>query len=95
MGSLIAALLLGLVCGAIARAIVPNDAFSHFSGWKSWAASTVLGLIGAMVGFWLFRLIGIGDADKFDWGGLIGAVIGSIIVVIAASWAIKKFLRPA
>lgn len=90
MGSVLAALLLGLVAGAIGRALVPNDAFSHMSGPASWVASTVLGLVGAMVGFWLFRLIGIGDADKFDWGGLIGAIIGAVIVVWGASWVMKR-----
>lgn len=90
MGSVIAALLLGLVAGAIGRALVPNDAFSHMSGPVSWVVSTVLGLAGAMLGFWLFRLIGIGDADKFDWGGIIGAVIGAVIVVWGASFVLKK-----
>jgi uncharacterized membrane protein YeaQ/YmgE (transglycosylase-associated protein family) len=32
-----------------------------------------------------------GDDDAFDWGGIIGAVIGAVIVVAIASWAIKRF----
>jgi len=92
VGSLLAALALGLVSGAVARALIPNDAFTELSGWKSWVASTVLGLLGALVGYWIFTgLLGIGDTDKFDWGGLVGAVIGSVIVVAAASWLIKRF----
>ena len=91
IGSLIAALLLGLVCGAIGRALVPNDAFTSMDGPKSWIVSTVLGLIGALLGYWIFTgLLGIGDADKFDWGGLIGAIIGAVIVVFAASMLIKR-----
>lgn len=91
VGSVIAALLLGLVCGAIARALVPNDAFRYMSGWKSWMLSTGLGLLGALVGYWIFTgLLGIGDDDKFDWGGMIGAVIGAVIVVIVASAIIKR-----
>lgn len=91
---MIGALLLGLVAGAIARALVPNDAFSHMSGPASWAVSIVLGLIGAWVGFWLFTsVLGIGDADKFDFGGIIGAIIGSIIVVAVSSFLIKRFAR--
>ena len=74
LGSLIAALILGFVCGAIARALVPNDAFQQMEGWRSWAASTVLGLIGALVGYLVFAgLFGIGDDDAFDWGGIVGA----------------------
>ncbi|MEE3852384.1 GlsB/YeaQ/YmgE family stress response membrane protein [Gordonia sp. LSe1-13] len=91
IGSLIAALALGFVCGAIARALIPNDAFKDMSGWKSWATSTALGLLGALLGYWIFTgLLGIGDEDKFDWGGLIGALIGSIIVVAIGSAVLKR-----
>lgn len=94
LGSLIAALALGLVAGALARALVPNDAFNAMSGWKSWATSTALGLAGALVGYWFFTgVLGIGDEDKFDWGGIIGALIGAILVVIVASWVIKRFAK--
>lgn len=91
IGSLLAALALGFFCGAIARALIPNDAFSRMSGWKSWALSTGLGLLGALVGYWIFAgLFGWGDEDKFDWGGVVGGVIGAFIVVGVASWALKK-----
>lgn len=91
VGSLLSILALGLVCGVIGRALVPNDAFRAMSGWKSWAASTVLGLLGALVGYLIFTgLLGIGDTDTFDWGGIVGAVIGAIIVVALASWLIKR-----
>lgn len=94
IGSLLAALLLGFVCGVIGRALVPNDAFRALSGWRSWAASTALGLLGALVGYWIFTgLFGIGDEDRFDWGGIVGAVIGAVIVVAVGSWLIKKFWK--
>jgi uncharacterized membrane protein YeaQ/YmgE (transglycosylase-associated protein family) len=45
-------------------------------------ATIALGIFGALVGFFLFtQLLGIGDSDKFDLGGLIGAVIGSMILL--------------
>jgi uncharacterized membrane protein YeaQ/YmgE (transglycosylase-associated protein family) len=92
VGSFIAAMLLGFVAGALARALIPNDAFRHMSGWKSWLLSLVLGLLGAVVGFWVFHgLFGIGDSDKFDWGSIVGAVIGAFIVVLVASFGAKKF----
>jgi uncharacterized membrane protein YeaQ/YmgE (transglycosylase-associated protein family) len=91
VGSLLAALALGFVCGAIARALIPNDAFQAMSGWKSWVLSTALGLLGALVGYFIFtELLGIGDEDKFDWGGVVGALIGSIIVVALASWLLNR-----
>jgi uncharacterized membrane protein YeaQ/YmgE (transglycosylase-associated protein family) len=79
------------VCGAIARMLVPGDAFQHMSGPASWLVSLVLGLVGALLGWWIFTgLLGIGDADKFDWGGIIGAIIGSIIVVAVASLILNR-----
>lgn len=91
VGSLIAALALGLVCGAVARALVPNDAFEHMAGWRSWAVSTALGLVGALLGYWVFAgLLGIGDDDAFDWGGILGALIGAIVVVAAASAILRR-----
>jgi uncharacterized membrane protein YeaQ/YmgE (transglycosylase-associated protein family) len=94
VGSFLAALALGFVAGVIGRALVPNDAFQAMSGWRSWLLSTVLGLLGALVGYFIFtELFGIGDEDKFDWGGIIGAVIGAIIVVALASWLVKRFAR--
>ncbi len=89
--SLISALLLGFVCGVIARMLVPNDAFRMMSGWRSWAVSTGLGLLGALVGYWIFAgLFGWGDEDKFDWGGIVGALIGAIIVVAVGSAILKR-----
>jgi len=91
IGSAISTVLLGLVCGAIARAIVPNDAFEHMEGWKSWLASIVLGLIGAFIGYAIFAgLLDIGDDETFDWGGIIGALIGSVVVVAVASWLMHR-----
>ena len=94
VGSFLAALALGFVAGAIARALIPNDAFRHMRGWRSWLTSTGLGLLGALVGFWIFHgLFGIGDTNKFDWGGIVGAVIGAMIVVAVASFLIKRFAK--
>ncbi|WP_329477955.1 hypothetical protein OG555_37500 [Kribbella sp. NBC_01484] len=88
---MIGALLLGLVCGAVARMLVPNDAFRHMSGPKSWLVSIGLGLLGALLGYVIFTLgLGIGDDDIFDWGGLLSALIGTIIVVPIATWILRR-----
>ena len=94
VGSFISALALGFVAGAIARALIPRDAFRHMHGWRSWLTSLGLGLLGALLGFWIFHgLFGIGDTNKFDWGGIVGAVIGAIIVVAIASFLVKRFAK--
>ncbi len=94
MLGIISVILLGLVCGALARAIIPGDAFEHMSGPVSWFASIILGIVGALLGWWIFAaLLGIGDTDKFDWGGILGALIGSIIVVAIASAILNRGRR--
>jgi len=88
---MIGAVILGLVAGALARLVIPNDAFEHLEGWKSWLATIVLGLVGAFVGWLIFTgLFGIGDTDVFDLGGLIGAIIGSILVLLAVGWFLRR-----
>jgi uncharacterized membrane protein YeaQ/YmgE (transglycosylase-associated protein family) len=88
---MIGALLLGLVCGILARMLVPGDAFRHMSGPKSWLVSIGLGLLGALLGYLIFTVgLGIGDTDIFDWGGLLGALIGTIIVVPIATIILRR-----
>jgi uncharacterized membrane protein YeaQ/YmgE (transglycosylase-associated protein family) len=88
---MIGALILGLVAGALARLVIPNDALKHLEGWRSWLATIVLGLVGALVGWLIFtRLFGIGDTDVFDLGGVIRAIIGSILVLVAVGWFLRR-----
>ncbi len=88
---MLGAILLGLVVGVLARMLVPTDAFRGMSGPASWLVSLVIGLAGALLGYWIFTgLFGIGDDDIFDWGGFFGALIGSIAVVAVVSWFIRR-----
>ena len=91
---MIGALLLGLFCGIVARMLVPGDAFRKMSGPVSWLVSIGLGLLGALVGYLIFTVgLGIGDTNIFDWGGVLSALIGTIIVVIIASWVLRRSAR--
>ena len=88
---MIGALILGLIAGTVARAIMPGDAFKHMSGPTSWGVSIVLGLIGALVGYVIFTvLLGIGDDDIFDLGGIIGAIIGTLIILPVAAFVLRR-----
>lgn len=88
---MIGALLLGLVAGAIGRALVPNDAFEQMSGPSSWLVSIVLGLIGAAVGWAIFTAgLGIGDTDVFDWGGILSALIGVVLVLALINFVARR-----
>jgi uncharacterized membrane protein YeaQ/YmgE (transglycosylase-associated protein family) len=71
---MIGAIILGIVAGFLARALMPGPDPMGF------LATTLLGLAGALVGFFIFtELLGIGDDEIFDLGGLIGAVIGAML----------------
>jgi uncharacterized membrane protein YeaQ/YmgE (transglycosylase-associated protein family) len=88
---MIGALLLGLVAGFIGRALIPNDVFAGMHGPRSWLISIVLGLVGAAVGWAIFTAgLGIGDEDVFDWGGLLSALIGVIIVLLLAGFIARR-----
>ena len=94
---MVGALLLGLAAGIIGRMLVP-DMWSEVSGPKSWLFSLVLGLAGAMLGYLIFTAwLGIGDSDVFDWGGIVSAVIGVILIlpfvgIVARIAGVKKRL---
>jgi uncharacterized membrane protein YeaQ/YmgE (transglycosylase-associated protein family) len=91
---MVGALILGVVAGFIARMLIPNDAFEHLEGVKSWLATIVLGLVGAFVGWLIFAgLFNIGDDDVWDLGGLIGAVIGTILVLLVATFLMRRMGR--
>ena len=88
---MVGALLLGFVCGVIARVLMPGDVFRGMSGPMSWLVSLGLGLAGALVGYVIFTLgLGIGDTDIFDWGGLVGAIIGTLIVLGLAGYFLRR-----
>jgi uncharacterized membrane protein YeaQ/YmgE (transglycosylase-associated protein family) len=76
IGEIIAAIVIGLIAGLLARAIMPGKQAMGL------LLTIVLGIIGAFVGFLIFtELLGIGDSKKFDAGSLPGAVIGAILVL--------------
>jgi uncharacterized membrane protein YeaQ/YmgE (transglycosylase-associated protein family) len=88
---MIGALLLGLFCGIVARVLVPGDAFRQMSGPLSWLVSLVLGLVGAFVGYLIFTIgFGLGDTSIFDWGGVVSALIGTVLVLLIATMVLRR-----
>jgi uncharacterized membrane protein YeaQ/YmgE (transglycosylase-associated protein family) len=89
---MVGAILLGFVAGVVARMLMPGDAFRKMSGPTSWLVSLVIGLAGALLGYLIFTvLLGIGDTDIFDWGGIVGAIIGTLILLPIAGWALRRW----
>jgi len=88
---MIGALILGFVAGVIGRVLMPGDVFRQMSGPTSWLVSLLLGLAGAAVGWAIFTgLLGIGDEDVFDLGGILSAIIGVLIVLPIAGFVLRR-----
>jgi uncharacterized membrane protein YeaQ/YmgE (transglycosylase-associated protein family) len=72
--SIIGWILLGLVAGFIASKIVNK-------GGEGMALDIVLGIVGAIVGGFLFSLVGATGVTGFNIWSLIVAVLGSVVVL--------------
>ena len=72
------AIIVGLIAGFLARAIVPGD------NAMSVGATLVLGLVGSLVGGFLgWVLFGRDAADgAFQTSGLIGSLIGAVVALL-------------
>jgi uncharacterized membrane protein YeaQ/YmgE (transglycosylase-associated protein family) len=68
-------LLVGLVAGLIARAVVPGP------DPMSWVGTMLLGLVGSLVGGFIGDALMKGD-QRFSPAGLIGSIIGAVVVLV-------------
>ncbi len=74
--SLIVFLIVGLIAGYIARALVPGPDPLSLVG------TLVLGVVGSFVGGFVFALFGDSEILDFNTTGLIGSVIGAVIALL-------------
>lgn len=72
--SIIAWLVLGLIAGLIASKIVNRQG-------QGLLMNIVLGVVGAEVGGWLFRLFGMSGATGFNVYSLLVAVLGAVVLL--------------
>ena len=86
---MVGAIILGIVAGYIGRLLMPGRDKMGF------LATMLLGLAGAVVGFLVFtELLGVGDNAMFDLGGLIGAIIGVMILLLLYRVLLKNKEHP-
>jgi uncharacterized membrane protein YeaQ/YmgE (transglycosylase-associated protein family) len=75
---MIGAIILGFLAGFLGRALMPGRQEMGI------LMTLLLGLAGSILGFLIFtELLGIGDNEAFDLGGLVGAIIGVMILLFA------------
>jgi uncharacterized membrane protein YeaQ/YmgE (transglycosylase-associated protein family) len=71
-------IILGLLAGLIAKAILPGEDPGGI------IVTTLLGIIGAIVGGFITKALGFGDPidEFFDLSTWLGAIIGSIVILL-------------
>ncbi|MGL4424817.1 MAG: GlsB/YeaQ/YmgE family stress response membrane protein [Cetobacterium sp.] len=74
-------IVLGLLAGALAKWIMPGKQGGGFF------ATAGLGIVGAVVGGYVGKLVGIGGVEGLNLGSIATAVAGALIVL----WAYMKF----
>ncbi|HVE98973.1 MAG TPA: GlsB/YeaQ/YmgE family stress response membrane protein [Mycobacteriales bacterium] len=78
VGFIIMLVIIGLVAGFIARALVPGD------DSMSIGATILLGIVGSFVGGFLGSLVSGRDSDEsmLHPAGILGSVIGAVIALL-------------
>jgi uncharacterized membrane protein YeaQ/YmgE (transglycosylase-associated protein family) len=76
-------IIFGLIVGALAKLVMPGKDPGGF------VVTTILGIVGALVGGFLGRLLGLYKEN--EPAGFIGALVGAILLL----WLYRRFRRPA
>lgn len=78
IGFIIGLIIIGLIAGFVARALVPGD------DSMSIAATILLGIVGSFVGGFLADVLFRSDGEDagLSPAGIIGSIIGAIIVLL-------------
>ena len=85
MLTFIAYIIIGLIGGTIAKAIMPGEEGG------GWVATTALGAFGALLAGWLGQLIFDSSYQGiFSIRGLIFSVVGAIIILTVQGWLKKR-----
>ncbi len=71
-------ILLGIVAGVIAKALLPGDDPGGF------IVTAIIGIVGALLGGFLARALGLGDPidEFFDVSTWLAAIIGAVILLV-------------
>jgi uncharacterized membrane protein YeaQ/YmgE (transglycosylase-associated protein family) len=83
--SIIGSIIAGIIVGILARLVLPGKQDI------SVIITIVLGILGALLGYWLAGLIGVAETGGIDWiRWLISVVVAAILIVIYGSITGRK-----
>lgn len=69
-------LLIGLIAGAIARALVPGP------DPMAWWQTMLLGVVGSYVGGFIGSLLGDGSVTDIETSGILLSIVGAIVALL-------------
>jgi uncharacterized membrane protein YeaQ/YmgE (transglycosylase-associated protein family) len=73
--SIIVWIIFGLIAGALAKAIMPGDDPGGI------VVTTILGVVGALVGGFIAVNLGFGDISGFDFRSFLIAIAGALLLL--------------
>ena len=76
-------IIFGLIVGALAKFVMPGK------DPGGWIITTLLGIVGALVGGFLGRMLGL--YKESEPAGFVGAFLGAVLVL----WIYRKTRKPA
>ncbi len=83
--SIIGSIIAGIIVGVLARLVLPGKQNI------SVLITIVLGILGALIGWWLAGLIGVQETGGIDWiRWLISVIVAAVLIVIYGSLTGKK-----
>lgn len=77
-------IIFGLIAGAIAKFIMPGNQN------MGWLMTIILGIVGAYVGAFIGQMVGLGDVTGFNFGSMLLAIGGALIVLWIYGMATKR-----
>lgn len=89
IGSIIGAIVIGLIIGALARLILPGR--QNIPIWLT----IVVGIIAALIGTYIARALGVADTPGIDWIELLIQLVLAVIGValVAGVWGRRGVTR--
>ncbi|GAB3820053.1 hypothetical protein GCM10028820_25050 [Tessaracoccus terricola] len=85
MGTIIGYIVIGLIGGAIAKAILPGKQGG------GWLATMILGIVGALLGGFLGGLLfNVSYDEIFSIEGLLFSIVGAILVLVIYGFVTKR-----
>lgn len=88
IGSIIGTIIFGAIIGALARLVLPGKQNI------SMVATVLIGIVGALVGYFVWGAIGGGDTSGIDWiRWIISIAVAALLVSLYAGTQGRKSVR--